>query len=123
MLNIEQIKDLVSRCTFEDWNLEVRMDGDRPYLQVHVLNGKDADTGERLEWTGRKWQLSHHMVPNEVVMTAFKAVMGAMEHEIRELFRYKGVPIFNPHLDPDLMVELMKSRNLIQERKNNAFAA
>lgn len=123
MLSIEKIKELVSQCTFEDWNLEVKMDGDRPYLQIHVLNGKDADTGDRLEWTGRKWLLSYHMVPNEIVITAFKAVMAAMEHEVRELFRYRGVPIFNPHLDPDLMVELMKSRNLIQERVNNAFAA
>ena len=48
MLTIEQIKELVSHCKFEDWDINVRMDGDRPYLQIHVLNGKDADTGERV---------------------------------------------------------------------------
>ena len=36
MLTIEQIKELVSHCKFEDWDINVRMDGDRPYLQIHM---------------------------------------------------------------------------------------
>lgn len=123
MLSLDRIKELVSQCTFEDWEINVRMDGDRPYLQVHVINGKDADTGEHLEWTGRKWLLSYHMVPNEIVSTAFKAVSTAMEHEIRENFRFKGVSIFNPHIDPEMMAEIVSKGDIIQERENNAFAA
>ena len=122
MLTVEQIRELVSRCTFEDWQIEVRMDGNRPYLQVHVLNGKDSETGLPMEWTGRKWMLSPHMVPNEIVTTAFKAVLTAMEHEVREGFRYRGVAIYNPHLDPDALVDFVQDRAHIQERANVAFA-
>lgn len=122
MLTTVQIREIVSNCKFEDWLLEVKMDGDRPYLQVHVLNGKDSETGLPMEWTGRKWMLSPHMVPNEVVTTAFKAVMTAMEHEIRESFRYKGVAIYNPHLDPDALVDFVSNSANIQERPGVAFA-
>lgn len=122
MLSLEQIKELVANCAFEDWDINVRMDGDRPYLQIHVKNGKDAATGSVLEWTGRKWLLSYHMVPNEVVTTAFKAVMTAMEHEVRENFRFKGASIFNPHIDPEMMAEIVRKGDIIQERIDVAFA-
>lgn len=66
--------------------------------------------------------LSPYMCPNEIVTTAFKAVMTAMEHEVRESFRYKDVAIFNPHLDPDALVDFVKNRANIQERPGVAFA-
>jgi len=120
---VQEIRDIVAKCSFEDWLIEVRMDGTRPYLQVHVLNGKDSETGLPMEWTGRKWMLSPHMCKNEIITTAFKAVMTAMEHEVRELFRYRGVAIFNPHMDPDALVDFVSNRANIQERENVAFSA
>ena len=72
---VQEIRAIVAECRFEDWDIEVRMDGTRPYLQVHVANGRDAETGLPMEWTGRKWMLSPHMCKNEIVATAFKAVM------------------------------------------------
>jgi hypothetical protein len=123
MHTVQEIRAIVAECSFEDWQIEVRMDGTRPFLQVHVLNGKDAETGLPMEWTGRKWMLSPHMCKNEIVATAFKAVMTAMEHEVRELFRYKGVAIFNPHQDPDALVDFLSNRANIQERENVAFSA
>lgn len=123
MYTLQEIRDIVGECRFEDWNILVRTDGDRPYLQIHAPNGRDADTGLPMEWTGRKWMLSPHMCKNEIVMTAFKAVMTAMEHEVRESFRYRGVAIFNPHLDPDALVAFAANRANMQERTNVAFAA
>lgn len=122
MYTVQEMRDIVAECRFEDWNIVVRMDGNRAYLQIHVLNGKDAETGLPMEWTGRKWMLSPHMCKNEIVSTAFKAVMTAMEHEIRENFRYRGVAIFNPHLDPDALVDLVSNPANLQERPNVAFA-
>lgn len=123
MYTVQEIRDIVAKCSFEDWLIEVRMDGTRPYLQVHVLNGKDSETGLPMEWTGRKWMLSPHMCKNEIITTAFKAVMTAMEHEVRESFRYKGAAIFNPHMDPDALVDFVSNRANIQERENVAFSA
>jgi hypothetical protein len=70
-----------------------------------------------MPWKGRKWFISEHSCRNEIVGTAFKAVMGAMEHEIRENFKYKDVPIFDPHLDPDLLVELRNRPNALNVRE------
>jgi hypothetical protein len=122
MYTFDQICEIISQCSFGDWKIEVHMDGSRPYMQVHVVDGRDSETGAVLEWTGRKWMLSPFMCKNEIVATAFKAVMTAMEHEIRENFRYRGVAIFNPHLDPDALVEFVSNRANIQERPNVAFA-
>lgn len=126
-MTLDQIRDIVSKCSFktptEDWLIQVCMDGNRPYLQIRVPNGRDSVTGDTIEWTGRKWMLSPHMVPNEIVTTAFKAVMTAMEHEVRENFKYRDTAIFNPHMDPDQLVEFVRNTNNLQERPDVAFAA
>ncbi len=70
-----------------------------PYLQVTF----PAD-GEMQK--GRKWLLSEHMVDAEIVQTAFLAIKIAEEHELRETFSYKGVAIFGPHLDLDMLSEV-----------------
>lgn len=52
---------------------------------------------------GRKWLLSPHMTDSEIVMTAFKAVMTAAEHEVRENFLYQDKRIFGPHLNVEVL--------------------
>lgn len=122
MFSISEIREIVNLCSFEDWLLEVKQDGTRPYLQIHCINGRDADTGLPIEWTGRKWLLSPHMCRNEIVATAFKAVLTAIEHEVRENFRYRGVAIFNPHLDPDKLVDFVSNGANIDTRDDVALA-
>lgn len=122
MFSISEIREIVNLCSFEDWLLEVKQDGTRPYLQVHCINGRDADTGLPTEWTGRKWLLSPYMCRNEIVATAFKAVLTAIEHEVRENFRYRGVAIFNPHLDPDKLVDFVSNGANIDTRDDVALA-
>ena len=48
--------------------------------------------------SGRKWYISPHMTQSEIIHTAFKAVLTAEEHEIREAFLYRNQAIFAPHL-------------------------
>lgn len=67
------------------WEFVYRLNGERPYLQIKATT-IDVDTGLPAEWTGRKWFLSFHMTETEVVSTAFKALMAAQEHEMREWF-------------------------------------
>jgi len=126
MYTITEIREIVSNCCFEypheKWNLEVKTDGSRSYLQVHVPYGRDSETGLPIDWTGRKWMLSPHMCKNEIVTTAFKAIMTAMEHEVREMFRYRGVSIFNPHMDPDKLVDFVNNPANMQARDDVALA-
>ena len=119
-MTLNEIREIVGKCKFDNWDIQVREDGTRPYLQIHVM-GTDNMTGLPLEWTGRKWMLSPFMCRNEIVNTAFKAVLCAMEHEVKEKFTYRGVAIFNPHLDPDRLVDFARDPVNIQERKNSEF--
>lgn len=92
---------------FDGWDFMVRMDGNRAFLQVGFC---DYDAREpkgkksaKIYQHGRKWMLSPYMTKSEVIQTAFKAVMTAMEHEVREKFRYKGKPVFGPHFNVDTL--------------------
>lgn len=63
----------------------------------------------------RKWRLSQHMIRSELVRTAFLAVMTAEEHEIRESFRYRGRPIFGPHVGVEVLASVMNQQSASQE--------
>lgn len=78
--------------------------GDRSYIQVRFCT-VDSVTGKDYVAHGRKWLISPHMTKSEVVLTVFKAIMTAEEHEIRESFKYRGHAIFNPHIDVDALVK------------------
>lgn len=98
-VEIRQVHEILADVKYLDWTFFVGADGPRLYLQAAF----DAN-GEH--WTGRKWLLSPHMTRSEIVQTAFKAVMTAMEHEVRELFFYKSKAIFGPHYDVDALVTI-----------------
>lgn len=102
-MTIEEIMEVVHSATFPGYEFLVFLDGDRPVLQVEFY-APDLKTGEPSFQKGRKWFLSYHMTKSEVVSTAFKAVLTAVEHEVRETFRYKGRAIFGPHFDVDALV-------------------
>src|SRR4051812_18073238 len=73
---------------FTDWEIRVHMDGERPYLQVGFWDFDaelpPAEQACKTYQKGRKWMLSPHMTKSEVIQTAFKAIMTALEHETRE---------------------------------------
>lgn len=95
-------------CSFPGWSF--RLDYDQPsgwFLQVRATT-PCARTGEALSWSGRKWRLSPHMTKSEIVQTAFKAVLTAVEHEAREAFRYREQAIFGPHHDVEALVRFCR---------------
>ncbi len=116
---LKAVHEIVKQITYKDgWFIDayqtvVHRSGEfEPYegeifLQVY-FEAKDAETGKISEQRGRKWLVSRHMTKSEIVLTALKAILTAEEHEARELFRYKDVAIFHPHLDVDVMVENAK---------------
>jgi hypothetical protein len=116
MLTIEQIKEIVDEIQYRpDWEFHVGKYENStitkgiiersPWLQIRFFADDEMQHC-------RKWQLSFHMTPSEIVRTAWKAVLAAEEHEAAERFRYKGVMIYNPHFDVDALVEFAKGGNL-----------
>lgn len=102
--------------TFNSWTFHIGRKGEVPYLWLSAKDGIDNVTGEPLSWNSRKWMLSIHMTKDEVIQTAFKAVMTAMEHEVREQFLYKGVSVFDPHYNLDYLAELRRKPNALSMR-------
>jgi len=51
----------------------------------------------------RKWYVSQHSTVTEVVRTAYKAGIAALEHEFDETFKYKNVSIYNPHINVEAL--------------------
>lgn len=91
------------------------------YLRVGHPQPTCNVTGKVMSpWFGRKWMLSRHMTDGEIVQTAFLATLTAIEHEVREQFRYKGVAVMDPHYDIDKLVALRAQPDAIKERDHHA---
>lgn len=117
MQNKETLAALVGDCQFENWNIHLAYDGDRPYVQVRFLE-KD-EFSDRVEMQhGRKWMLSYHMCDSEVVQTVFAAVERAMMHEVKEKFKFRGRRIYNPHQSVHALWELAGKKANIEVRDN-----
>lgn len=113
-MTLDEFRAILDQVQFGDWEFHVGLDGTRPYLQIR-FRAPDNVTGETDKaWSGRKWFLSPHMTHSEVVLTALKAVMTAVEHETREKFLYRGRAILGPHIDVDAMWE---AATTLDERK------
>lgn len=106
-MNLQELQDFCSQITMNiigtDFTLRVEHDieygrGGRIFLQV-VYYSPCTKTGELKEWHGRKWYLSRHMLPDEIIKTAYCAFEAAVKHEIMEGFKVSGVVLFNPHVD------------------------
>lgn len=87
-------RDVLRCISYKDWCFHVADDGS--WFQVRFV----ASGGEQ---HGRKWRLSPHMTRSEVAQTALLAVLAAEEHEAREQFLYRGVPVYGPHIDVETL--------------------
>lgn len=107
---IEIFKNYLRDVRYRDWDVNVHMDGERAYLQIGFWEFDNTlaehDKRVKMYQKGRKWALSPYMTKSEVVQTAFKAILTAEEHEIREKFTYKGMTIFGPHFNVDVLAEI-----------------
>lgn len=107
--------DVLGRISFPGFTFILKSYAHRPTLQIECKGACNV-TGADITWTSRKWQLSWHMTDGEVVQTAFKAVLTALEHEAREQFTYRGVTVFDPHYDIEKLVALRMQHNSLKER-------
>lgn len=124
----EELFELVSQITYKPgWRIGFHaiaaMPEERPYVQLHVGVGSDASvdprgSGKRAPWSSGKRYLSKHMCRQEVVGTVLALILAAEEHEAREWFRYKGASIYNPHLDPDVLVSVARRKDSFNVRED-----
>lgn len=113
--NIHHFSDVLTRVDYPKFYFVVGVVNDSYYMQIEC-NDKCNVSGADVRWKSRKWNLSVHMTDGEIVQTAFKAVLTALEHEAREKFTYRDVAIFDPHYDIEKLVELRKQPDSIKER-------
>ncbi len=106
---------VLNEVSFPGYRFRLSEANDHLILQVECDDTCNV-TGKKIHWKGRKWRLSLHMTKSEIVQTAFKAVLTAVEHETRENFTYKGASIFDPHYDVDRLVELRESESALEVR-------
>jgi len=94
----ERFRTITDDIEFHSWSIGILMRDRNFFLRVGFWAEDATKAGARKYWTGRKWLLSEHMTDSEVVGTAFKAVMTAVEHETREFFKFQGGAVFGPHI-------------------------
>ena len=114
-LSDDILRLVLGRIVYPGFSFELGHKGGEPFLRIHCA-GICNTTGAPLAWNGRKWMLSRHMTVSEVVQTAFKAVMTALEHEARENFKYRGAAIFGPHFNVERLVALANDPDAFDER-------
>ncbi|CAN5436231.1 hypothetical protein BH10PSE18_BH10PSE18_18740 [soil metagenome] len=108
MLTFEQIAEIVHDIKFPGfrWQLRGTFENDGAVTLHATFDATDIETGGLAEQSTRKWLLSKYMVTGEVVQTALKCVLTAIEHEARECFTYRGQPVFGPHFSIEELVRL-----------------
>lgn len=125
MISKEQVMATVVACTYkEGWTILCKgsLDDGSLFIQVSVDEsvGRCSVTGKPVAWKSGKKYLSKFMCSQEIVGAAFSIIKSAEEHEMLEMFRYKGSSIFNPHLDPDLLAEVASKASSFVTRDNGS---
>ena len=124
-MTAEETRAIIAQITYKPgWTFLVGEDGDRLYVQAAVSTESDLTmdptrrTTERTPWKSGKRYLSPFMCRQEVVGTVLGLIQDAEMHEVREWFRYRGASIYNPHLDPDVLMEVARRKASFSVREN-----
>lgn len=117
MMTNERAETILGQVSYPGYAFRVTGDFQRPtHLQAVFAAPCSTQGGTVTTQSTRKWLLSRHMTPSELVQTAFKCVLTSMEHETRELFKYKGAAIFGPHFDVERLVLLCGTSDALEVR-------
>jgi D-serine deaminase-like pyridoxal phosphate-dependent protein len=106
---MKRLQMILGQIKYKDWSFNLFSRHDVPWLQL-AFYAKDSTSGEVYIQLCREWKLSLGMTRTEVVQTALMAVLAAEEHEARETFTFKGVAVFQPHINVDEIAAAASSR-------------
>ena len=125
MIEAIDIADILSQISYKPgWSIETGRDGSRMFVQIAVDERSDASldsvarNGSRAPWKSAKRYLSPHMCRQEIVGVVFGLIKDAELHEVHEWFRYRDASIYNPHLDPDVLVDVARRASSFVFREN-----
>lgn len=122
MMTRQEMQETLGLIKHPNMKFELMFDDEyRGYLRVTAAV-IDVLKLKATTQNGRWWRLSPNMVPSELVQTAFKAVLTWQEHEAREHFTYKGQKVLGPHLDLDLVAELLQEDELRESVREERVA-
>ena len=75
-------------------------------IRLHYME-MDVFSAKLEQQNTRRWVVSKHSTPSEIAQTVLKAALTSSEHMVREHFTYRGVRVFNPHIDIEQLVWLL----------------
>lgn len=120
-----EMHSIVDAITYKPgWRFDVGRDGERFYVQAAVSVQSDLTmdptrrSADRTPWKSGKRYLSPFMCRQEIVGVVLGLIKDAEMHEVHEWFRYRGASIYNPHLDPDVLVEIARKASSFNVREN-----
>ncbi len=117
-MNLTQMEDVLRHVTHPQMTFVLTEEATHVNLRGE-FEGKCFKTGSVEKWKTRSWRISFHMTKSEIVQTALKCLLTAVEHEAREAFKYKGQAIFGPHYDVDKLAALCATDNHEDVRPSN----
>jgi hypothetical protein len=118
MLTYPLAREILDRVRFKDWIFHLEEGGGRLWLQVRYLEADvDGEPAELEIQHGRKWMLSRHATPSELVQTALAAVLASTEHQAREHFTYRGARVYGPHFDVEQLYRLCRTAECTDARQ------
>ncbi len=112
MQTLQKVKQIVNDVRFQDWKFIVGEFTIEKFFIVAEFSATCSVKGTIEPQKSRKWEISQYATDSEIVQTCFKAVMTAMEHEIREHFKFQGEAVFGPHFDVLELVKFSKQQKL-----------
>lgn len=120
-MTLRRVEEIVARVTLTGpaagWRIRVAnfdgstFEGHDMYIQIRATERCNI-TGALAEWGGRKFHVSHFATESEALLTIWKAVVTAMEHELRENVQIDGVTVFNPHVDVSKLIQFHRDTPL-----------
>lgn len=108
-MTLDEINAALSEVHFPDYNFFARESGGRMYIQASfwAIDHSAVDGCQYVEEQfTRKWYVSSEATKSEVIQTALKLILTAVEHEAREAFKYRGRAVFGPHINVDVLHEV-----------------
>lgn len=119
MLDRDKLNTILGNVEYQDWAFRVLPANEGWNVQVAFFaedNNAPMGMGKLVAQYGRKWYVSRFATESEVVQTALKAILTALEHEAREQFKYKGRALFGPHLDVNALMEIADKTQMREAR-------
>lgn len=115
---------IVTQCSYKKgWTIKAKQDKKGVYIQLTNSVAVCSLTKEPTPWVSGKRYLSEWMCRQEIVGVVFALIKDAEMHELHEFFRYKGACIYNPHLDPDVLVEVARKASSFICREDSMIKA